>query len=140
MNWLIFAGEQIGGCIFGVTVGFFGVAQPIMIMFAFIPWTLSLHREGALRNLAPLRRYLFAFTYLFAFLLLASWLLARYGAPLLPGYLLGLAYTLYKGITGCKRSLANFSDYITMNADDFNPDYVAQFFGSARTETFTPNA
>ena len=140
MNWLVFAGEQIAGCIIGVVVGFFGVAQPVMIIFAFIPWTLSLRREGALRNLAPLRRYLFAFTYLSLFLILASWLLVRYGPSMLPGYLLGLAFTLYKGINGCRRKSANFTEYVKMNADDFNPNYVAQVFGMQRSEPTTPNA
>src|SRR5205814_8285747 len=92
MHWLIFVAEQVAGCLIGLVVGFFGVAQPVMIIFAFIPWTLSLRREGALRNLAPLRRYLFAFTYLFLFLILASWLLVRYGPSMLPGYFFGLAF------------------------------------------------
>ena len=139
MNWLIFAGEQVAGYIIGVVVGFFGVAQPVMIIFAFIPWTVSLRREGALRNLSPLWRYLFALTYLSLFFILVSWLLVRYGASLLPGYLLGLAYTLYKGITGCRRKLANFSEYIKINADDFDPDYLAQVFGTERKGPTTPN-
>jgi hypothetical protein len=139
MNWLVFAGEQIAGCIIGVVVGFVGVAQPVMIILVFIPWTLSLRREGALRNLAPLRRYLLAFTYLSLFLVLASWLLVRYGASMLPGYMLGLAYALYKGIISCRRKLANFSEYIKMNADDFNADYVAQVFGTHGSEPTKPN-
>src|SRR5438105_3983780 len=101
MNWLIFGAEQIAGCLIGLVVGFFGVAQPVIIIFAYIPWTLSSRREGVLRNLAPLRRYLFAFTYLSMFLIVASWLLLRFGNPLLPGYLLGLGFTLVKGIGGC---------------------------------------
>src|SRR5436190_10172229 len=128
MNWLVFAGEQIAGCIIGVVVGFFGLAQPVMIIFAFIPWTLSLRREGALRNLAPLRRYLFALTYLSLFLVLASWLLLKFGASLLPGYVLGLAFTLVKGIAGCRRNLRNMTEYMKINAEDFDPDYVAQVF------------
>jgi hypothetical protein len=138
VNWLIFAGEQVAGCIIGVVVGFFGVAQPVMILFAFIPWTLSLHREGALRNLAPLRRYVFAFTYLLLFLILASWLLVRYGAFMLPGYVLGLAYTLHKGINRSRQKLANSIEYLKMNADDFNPDYVTQVFGMQGGEPTTP--
>lgn len=140
MNWFIFAGEQLAGYVVGLVVGFFGVAQPVMILFAFIPWTLSLRREGALRNLAPLRRYLFAFTYLSLFLALGSWLVLRFAAPLLLGYVVGLAYTLYKGIRGCRRTLLTFNEYIRVNADDFDPTYVARLFGMEHAETTTPKA
>ena len=138
MNWLIFSAEQIVGCMIGLVVGFFGVAQPVIILFSYIPWTLSLRREGALRNLAPLRRYLFALTYLSLFLVLASWLLFRFGPPLLPGYVLGLAFTLIKGIAGCRRNLPNMTEYMKINAEDFDPNYVAQVFGMEQTGPDSP--
>jgi hypothetical protein len=140
MNWLIFGAEQIAGYLIGLVVGFFGVAQPLIIIFFSIPWTLSLRREGALRNLAPLRRYLFALTYLLLFLVLASWLLLRFGAPLLPGYVVGLGFTLVKGVRGCRRNLPNMTEYMKINAEDFDPDYVAQAFGMERTASKSPNA
>jgi hypothetical protein len=144
MDWLIIGAEQIAGCLIGVAVGFFGVAQPVMVLFLYIPWTLSSRREGALRSLAPLRRYLFAITYLLAFLIFASWLLLRFAAPLLPGYVLGLAFTLVKGIRRCgrKHKIPNMTEYLKMNMQDFDPTYVAQVFGMESTSvshTETPN-
>jgi hypothetical protein len=138
--WLIFAAEQLAGYFLGLVVGFFGVAQPVMIIFAFIPWTLSLRREGALRNLAPLRRYIFAFTYLSLFLVLASWLVFRFAAPVIFGYIVGLLYTFVRGLRSCRRTLPTFSEYIKVNAEDFDPTYVSQVFGMEGTGAATPKA
>lgn len=131
MSTLLFFGGFLVAWFVGVISGAFLLIAPLIIVFFALPFSFSLHREGALLSSAPFVRYTVSLVLLSSLFVLVSWSTWHFFPRLFVGYAIGVVLVLVGGVRKCGRNADNLTNYFQNNATYLNHEYIQQFLSQS---------
>jgi hypothetical protein len=131
MNFIIF-------CIFlfiGLSVGSFGVIQPLIIMFFGIPYTNELYKNDIIKDISIVKkRYYVSLSVLFFITFLATTIIYYFFKSNIFPYYYGIGIAALLGISQIGKNKNNLESYLNYNINYLDIDKFQKIYFDSNQE------